>query len=159
VPPSRADGFFPFTSTPSAFSTNGLGLRTATPGMYGPRMASVHEVSDHFGFATPWDGENDVLGAEPTGGLFAVGFGDHPYRQRTWRTELDGMGGYAAYGRIESLQEPGWIPGAPICIAGNMTRRRDVARDERIGWDDVDYDAADPAIARALEAMAEDRDP
>jgi predicted homoserine dehydrogenase-like protein len=185
-------------------------------------MDSVHDVFHHFDSAALWEGRTGVvdyvLGAKPTGGVFAVGFTDHPYQQRTlawfppdmgpgpfylfyrpyhlghleamntvawavldgrpvlkpdfgYRTNvfayakaelragaaLDGMGGYAAYGRIENLDEPGWIPGVPICIAENMTLKRDVAKDQRIAWDDVEYDVADPAVSLYLEAMAEDR--
>jgi predicted homoserine dehydrogenase-like protein len=71
--------------------------------------------------------------------------------------ELDGMGGYAAYGLIENLDDPGRVAGVPICIAENMTLKRDIAKDERIGWDDVEHDETDPAIALYLAAMAEDR--
>jgi hypothetical protein len=49
--------------------------------------------------------------------------------------------------------EPGWIPGAAICIAEDMTLWRGVGHAERI--DDA---AADPAVARHLAAMAGDRD-
>jgi predicted homoserine dehydrogenase-like protein len=205
-----------------AVLANGLGLRTARPGMYGPRMASIHDVFDHFDFDALWDGKTGlvdyVLGAKPTGGVYAIGFTDHPHQQRTldwfppnmgpgpyylfyrpyhlghfeamktvawavldhrpvlkpdfgYRTnvfayakanlakgdELDGIGGYAAYGLIENLGDPNLAPGVPICIAEHMALKRDIARDERIAWEDVEYDPADPAVSLYLEALEEDR--
>jgi predicted homoserine dehydrogenase-like protein len=35
-----------------AVLANGLGCKTAVPGMYGPRMDSIYEVFDHFDFET-----------------------------------------------------------------------------------------------------------
>jgi predicted homoserine dehydrogenase-like protein len=55
--------------------------------------------------------------------------------------ELDGIGGYAAYGLIENLDDPDVVPGAHL-HAEHMTLKRDVAQDERLAWEDVDYDRA-----------------
>lgn len=205
-----------------AVLANGLDLRTATPGMLGPRMDSIHDVFDHFDFAALWDGRTALvdyaLGATPRGGVYAIGFTDHPHQQRTlaWfppdmgpgpfylfyrpyhlghfeamktvasavldhrpvlepafgyvtnvvayaktdlerGAELDGIGGYAAYGLIENLDDPGVEPGVPICVAESMTLKRSVARDERITWEDVDYDPAAPAVSWYLESLDEDR--
>lgn len=66
---------------------NGLGLRTAAVGMLGPRVDDIHDVFDHFDFAALWDGRTGlvdyVLGARPTGGVFAIGYTDDPYQQET----------------------------------------------------------------------------
>jgi predicted homoserine dehydrogenase-like protein len=204
-----------------AVLANGLDLRTAAPGMLGPRMDSIHDIFDHFDFAALWDGRTGlvdyVLGATPRGGVYAVGFTDHPRQQETlawlppnmgpgpfylfyrpyhlghfeamktvaWAVldhrpvlkpdfgyktnvyayakadlargdELDGIGGYAAYGLIENLDDPDAVPGVPICIAEHMTLKRDVAKDERIAWADVEYDQADPAIMLYRDALEED---
>jgi hypothetical protein len=37
-----------------------------------------------------------------------------------------------------------------------MTLKRDVAKDERIDWADVEYDQADPAIMLYRDALEED---
>jgi predicted homoserine dehydrogenase-like protein len=205
-----------------AVLANGLDLRTATPGMHGPRMDSIHDVFAHFDFGALWDGRTGlvdyVLGAKPIGGVFAIGFTDRPYQQRTlewfppnmgpgpfylfyrpyhlghfetmntvasavldhrpvlkrafgYQTnvfsyakidlkkgdQLDGAGGYAAYGLIENLNDAHVAQGVPICIAEKMTLKRDIAKDERIRWEDVEYDPAEPAIALYLSAMEEDR--
>ena len=205
-----------------AVLANGLDLRAAKPGMYGPRMASIYDIFDHFDFEKIWDGKTGlvdyVLGAKPSGGVFAIGFTDHPYQMHTldwfppnmgpgpfylfyrpyhlghfetmktvawavldhrpvlkpdfgYKTNvfsyakkdlkagdaLDGMGGYAAYGLIENLGDPDYKPGVPICIAENMTLKRDITKDERIAWDDIDFDPDEYAISLYLKALAEDR--
>jgi predicted homoserine dehydrogenase-like protein len=70
-----------------AVIANALGLRTAVPGMYGPRMARVEDIFDHFDFEALWDGENAivdyVLGATPKGGVYAVGYCDHFHQMKT----------------------------------------------------------------------------
>jgi len=209
-------------SVEMAVLANGLDLRTVKPGMHGPRMDSIHDVFAHFDFGTLWDGTTGlvdyVLGAKPTGGVFAIGFTDRPYQQHTlewfppdmgpgpyylfyrpyhlghfetmktvasavldhrsvlkpvfgYRTNvfahakidlkkgdrLDGVGGYAAYGLIENLDDAALAPGVPICIAEKMTLTRDVPKDARIDWADVEYDPTEPAIALYRKALEEDR--
>ncbi|BCX04410.1 MAG: NAD(P)-dependent oxidoreductase [Candidatus Roseilinea sp.] len=73
-----------------AVLANGLGLRTATPGMFGPRAVSVLDVFDKFDFDEIWDGERGlvdyILGAEPKGGVFIVGYNDDAYQQEVLAT-------------------------------------------------------------------------
>ncbi len=68
-----------------ALVANAYGLRTAVPGMLGPRARTVTEALDLFDFASIWDGESAlvdyVLGAEPGGGVFVVGASDDPYQR------------------------------------------------------------------------------
>lgn len=70
-----------------AVVANGLGLRTARPGMIGPRLADVHQIFEHFNFDQLWDGTTGlvdyILGAQPTGGVFAVGYTEDPYQRET----------------------------------------------------------------------------
>jgi predicted homoserine dehydrogenase-like protein len=68
-----------------ALVANACDLRTAAPGMLGPRARTVTEVLDLFDFASIRDGESAVvdyvLGAEPGGGVFVVGASDDPYQR------------------------------------------------------------------------------
>jgi len=70
-----------------AVMANGIGGYTATPGMYGPKMSNIHEIFDHFNFHQIWNGKNPivdyVLGAKPKGGVFVIGYTDHPYQKST----------------------------------------------------------------------------
>ena len=66
---------------------NGIGARTLSPGMLGPHVADVYDVFDQFDFANLWDGSTPnvdyILGAHPPGGVFVVGFNDHPHQMET----------------------------------------------------------------------------
>lgn len=66
---------------------NGLGLRTEVPGMLGPRIDHVLDIFDVINFEDVWDGKQAivdfVLGAQPTGGVFVVGYTDKVYQQET----------------------------------------------------------------------------
>jgi len=70
-----------------AVMANGIGGYVATPGMYGPKMSSIYEIFDHFDFKQIWNGENPivdyVLDARPKGGVFVIGYTDHPYQKST----------------------------------------------------------------------------
>jgi len=74
-------------SVEMAVLANGLGVRTAVPGMYGPRMQHINEVFDHFDFEALWEDRRPlvdyVLGARPRGGVFAIGFTDNKHQQDT----------------------------------------------------------------------------
>jgi len=67
-----------------ALITNGLGLSTLIPGMHGPKVNHVKEVLD-FDFTTLWKNKQPfvdyILGAEPGGGVFVVGYCDDPYQK------------------------------------------------------------------------------
>ena len=70
-----------------AVLANGLGLRTAVPGMYGPRANHVQDVFALFDFDALWKDRRPlvdyILGAEPTGGVFVIGYTDDEYQQNT----------------------------------------------------------------------------
>ena len=70
-----------------AVLANGLNGRTAVPGMYGPKIGNINDVFDYFDFQNIWDGKHPlvdyVLGAKPSGGVFAIGYTDNLYQQKT----------------------------------------------------------------------------
>lgn len=70
-----------------AVVANALGLRTAVPGMHGPRCRHVRDVFQLFDFDTLWRDRQAVvdyvLGAQPTGGVFAIGYTEHEFQQFT----------------------------------------------------------------------------
>lgn len=70
-----------------AVVANALGLRTAIPGMYGPRCGHVRDVFELFDFNTLWQDRlavvDYVLGAQPTGGVFAIGYTGHEFQRFT----------------------------------------------------------------------------
>jgi predicted homoserine dehydrogenase-like protein len=68
-----------------ALVANGLGLRTPVPGMLGPRADDLYDVFTLFDFADLWKGRQGVvdyvIGPRPKGGVFAIGFSDHPFQK------------------------------------------------------------------------------
>ena len=70
-----------------AVLANGLNCLTATPGMYGPKIDNIHDVFEYFDFKKIWDGQHPivdyVLGAKPSGGVFAIGYTANLYQQDT----------------------------------------------------------------------------
>ncbi|GIV57715.1 MAG: NAD(P)-dependent oxidoreductase [Rhodothermaceae bacterium] len=86
-----------------ALLANALGLKTAVPGMYGPRAAHVREVPDLFDLEALRNEHGAVvdyvLGAEPNGGVFAVGYCDHPYQRRMMAYYKMGPGPYYVFYR------------------------------------------------------------
>ncbi len=70
-----------------ALLANCVGGRTLLPGMRGPRLDDVYDVFAPFDFDSIWDRKTPlvdyVLGAHPPGGVFVVGFNDHPHQMET----------------------------------------------------------------------------
>jgi predicted homoserine dehydrogenase-like protein len=66
----------------------------------------------------------------------------YAYAKRNLRRgeTLDGIGGYTCYGMIENCAENEAREGLPICLADEVTLKRNVAKDEKIFMEDVVYD-------------------
>jgi len=186
-----------------ALLANALGLTTPKVGMHGPRAEHVKEVFDLFDVGELYSAHGPVvdyiLGAEPDGGVFVVGYSDDPYQQKMLRyykmgegpfyllyrpyhlchieamrtvaevaldrqallrpekgfqtnvfayakkdlqagDMLDGIGGHACYGLIENTGNQQVPSGLPICLAEDVTLRRDLSQDAPILWEDVVID-------------------
>jgi predicted homoserine dehydrogenase-like protein len=70
-----------------ALTANCIGGHTLVPGMLGPRIQDIYDVFQYFDFQSLWDGKTPlvdyVLGAYPPGGVFVIGFNDHPHQMET----------------------------------------------------------------------------
>ena len=68
-----------------ALLANAFGLSASVSGMHGPRAIDVHEVFSLFDFYSIWNSGQPVvdyvLGAEPNGGVFAIGHCENPYQR------------------------------------------------------------------------------
>ena len=86
-----------------ALAANDLGLTTATPGMHGPEADHVREVPDRFDLETIYEEHGPVvdyiLGAEPGGGVFVVGYCEEPYQQDMMQTYKMGDGPFYTFHR------------------------------------------------------------
>ena len=186
-----------------AIIANACGLETRTVGMYGPRADHVHDVFQKYDFDALWASRRPfvdyLLGAEPGGGVFVVGYCDNVYQRDMLRyykmgegpyylfyrpyhlchieamqtiimacreqdcflgprygmrtnvyayakkdmrpgDRLDGIGGYACYGKIENTEHRLIQPGLPVALADNVILNRAVLKDERIAIGDVSFD-------------------
>lgn len=104
-----------------ALVANAMGLETKTPGMYGPRVKQVSDVFSCFNFNEIWSNRiaavDYILGSEPGGGVFVVGYCDHPYQKEMMKYYKMGEGPFYLFYRpyhlchVEALE---WI--AEACI-------------------------------------------
>ena len=102
-----------------ALLANALDLRTDVTGMHGPRATNVHQALDLFDLDALRGGPRPVvdyiLGAQPGGGVFAIGYGDEPYQRDMMQYYKMGEGPYYVFYRpyhlchveaIRSIVEP-----------------------------------------------------
>jgi predicted homoserine dehydrogenase-like protein len=86
-----------------ALLANALNMKTAVPGMQGPRAAHVHDALRLFDLHAIWDRQTPVvdyvLGAQPDGGVFAVGYHEHPFQQALMKYYKMGPGPYYVFYR------------------------------------------------------------
>lgn len=86
-----------------AIIANAYGLATPTPGMNGPPAAHVNDVFQKFDLDCLWRDRKPfvdyILGAEPGGGVFAVGYCHHPYQREMLAYYKMGMGPYYLFHR------------------------------------------------------------
>ena len=86
-----------------ALLANALNLKTPVPGMHGPRADHVQEVHDLFDLNALWREHGPVvdyiLGSEPDGGVFAVGYCENPYQQRMMQYYKRGDGPFYIFYR------------------------------------------------------------
>jgi predicted homoserine dehydrogenase-like protein len=199
-----------------AIIANACGLATRIPGMYGPQAGHVEEVFRCFDLDMLWEGRmpfvDYIIGAEPAGGVFAIGHCENPYQREmlsyykmgegpyylfyrpyhlchieAMKTvidavslgrhflrpdhglqtnvyayakidlqagqTLDGVGGYACYGKIENLKDNQVAPGLPICLADRVVLQRALVRDERIAMTDIAYGSGRKDFALYQKAL------
>jgi predicted homoserine dehydrogenase-like protein len=79
----------------------------------------------------------------------------YAYAKRDLRRgeRLDGPGGYACYGLIENCDDGRDRPGLPICLTDDVTLLRDVAKDERLDFDDAGFPPDDATRRLYLECV------
>lgn len=187
-----------------ALLANALNLSPLVCGMQGPRAKHVGDVFHLFDLNALWGRKQPwvdyILNAEPSGGVFVIGYCDNEYQKTMLRyykmgdgpfylfyrpyhlchveamaciaeafldghsllkpnfgfrtnvyawakrdlckgEKLDGIGGYTCYGLIENCTGNGVDLGLPICLAEDVTLKRDVKKDEKILMNDVSYDS------------------
>lgn len=97
-----------------ALLANALGMKCDKPGMHGPTAEHVNDAFGVFDFESLWDRQTPVvdylLGAQPDGGVYAIGYCDHPYQRSLLNYFKMGDGPFYLFYRpyhlcnIESMQ-------------------------------------------------------
>lgn len=86
-----------------AIVANTFGLSTLTPGMYGFRTARVEDVFQVFDFAQIWENKvpfvDYILGAEPGGGVFVIGYCNNDYQRQMMQYYKMGNGPFYLFYR------------------------------------------------------------
>ena len=120
------------------------GLQTDASGRYAALYRPVHLVGMELSVSVLKAG----LAGEATGcpRAFAGDVVATAKRNLSAGEVLDGEGGYTVYGRLQPSATATANRGLPIGLAHNVTLLNDVPAGRPIGWSDVRYDAADPAI-------------
>ena len=70
-----------------ALIANAIDGEVTKPGMVGPKVGDINTIFDHFDLEKSWDLQHPivdyVLGAYPPGGVFIIGYNDHPHQMET----------------------------------------------------------------------------
>jgi predicted homoserine dehydrogenase-like protein len=86
-----------------AIIANACGLIAKTPGMYGPRTGHVKDIFQCFNFDALWENRRPfvdyIIGAEPQGGVFVIGYCDNPYQKEMLSYYKMGNGPYYLFYR------------------------------------------------------------
>ena len=127
------------------------GLTSSADGRYAAMYKPYHLIGLELGISVA----NAALRGEPTGAPDALR-GDvvaTAKRNLTAGEVLDGEGGYTVWGRLMPAEESLAIGGLPIGLAHNVTLKREIAKGERISWNDVEIDETAEAyrVRRELE--------
>lgn len=133
------------------------GLQTDESGSYAALYRPVHLVGMELSVSVLKAG----LAGEATGcpSAFAGDVVATAKRDLSAGEVLDGEGGYTVYGRLQPSPAATRAQGLPIGLAHHVTLLNDVPAGNPIGWSDVRYDPANPAvlIRREMEKVFETR--
>ena len=121
------------------------GLQTDASGSYAALYRPVHLVGMELSVSVLKAG----LAGEATGcpRAFAGDVVATAKRNLSAGEVLDGEGGYTVFGKLQPSATALRTRGLPIGLAHKVTLLNDVPAGRPIGWSDVRYDAADPAVA------------
>ena len=127
------------------------GLSTDETGWYAAQYKPYHMIGLELGISVA----NVMLRGEPTG------------QCQTWTAdvvatakkdleagdELDGEGGFTVYGTLMSAEESLAMQALPIGLAHGVKVKRRMSKDDRLSWEDVEWDASSQVVGirRAME--------
>lgn len=129
------------------------GFKTDSTGWFAAQYKPYHLIGLELGVSIA----NVMCRGEPTG------------QTRTWRGDvvatakrdlkpgekLDGEGGFMVYGKLLPAERSLEIEGLPIGLAHGLVLKKEVKKDRRLSWQDVDFDehSQAPAVRREMEQV------
>ena len=125
------------------------GLQTDESGSYAALYRPVHLVGMELSVSVLKAG----LAGEATGSpaAFAGDVVATAKRDLSAGELLDGEGGYTVYGRLQPSAAAMRAQSLPIGLAHHLTLLNDIPAGSPVGWSDVRYDPADPAVLTRRE--------
>ena len=120
------------------------GLVTDPGGNYTAMYKPYHLIGLELGISVA----SAALRREPTGSAIAFHGDVVATAKRALKAgeTLDGEGGYTVYGKLMPARDSLRLGGLPLGLAHGMALKRDIAAGEAVRWDDVAFDAANPAV-------------
>ena len=120
------------------------GIVTAESGEY----ASMYKPSHLIGLELGISVASVALRGEPTGAPTGWRGDCVATAKRALRAgeTLDGEGGYTVWGRLMPARDSVARRALPIGLAHHVKLKRGVAEGAAVSWDDVEFDAASPAV-------------
>ena len=120
------------------------GLLTDPTGQYSAMYKPYHLIGLELGISVASAAlRHEATGSPRAWSGDAVAFAK---RELAVGDRLDGEGGYTVYGKLMPARMSKTNNALPIGLAHHLTLKRKVAVDQVVTWDDVDFDAHDPAI-------------
>jgi predicted homoserine dehydrogenase-like protein len=130
------------------------GFSTDPAGRYSAMYKPYHAIGRELGISVASVG----LRGEPTGApeAFVADVAATAKRDLVAGETLDGEGGYTVYGKLMPATQSVALGALPLGLAHGVVLKRRVPAHAVVRWEDVAYDAADPAVLarRAMEGDA-----
>lgn len=129
------------------------GLKTDKSGRFAAQYKPYHLIGLELGISIA----TIMCRGEPTGQCktFAGDVVATAKRDLKAGEKLDGEGGFMVYGKLMPAEDSLAIEGLPIGLAHGLVLTRDVAKDQGLSWQDVDFSDQSQAVAvrREMEAL------
>jgi predicted homoserine dehydrogenase-like protein len=129
------------------------GLKTDKSGRFAVQYKPFHLIGLELGISIA----TIMCRGEPTGQTrtFAADVVSTAKRDLKTGEKLDGEGGFMVYGKLMPAKDSLAMNGLPIGLAHGLALKRDVKKDAKLTWDDVDYaeDAQAVAVRKEMEEV------
>jgi predicted homoserine dehydrogenase-like protein len=128
-------------------------LKTDASGRFAAQYKPYHLIGLELGVSIA----SIMVRGEPTGQCktFAADTVATAKKDLKVGEKLDGEGGFMVYGKIMPAEDSLAISGLPIGLAHGLVLKRDVKKDQRLSWDDVEFSESTQVVAvrREMEAL------